>query len=102
MVLYAMGLKLKSRIDRIKEKYPVFKKHPFLFWLLLPLILLALKGVQTLGFGTLLVVISNYLKNKLDIEVSNVIIALILGILLGALVYLVYRLVRRIKNRRGK
>jgi hypothetical protein len=96
-----MGFNLKYRIDRIKEKYPVFKKHPFLFWLLLPLILLALKGVQMLGFGTLLVVISNYLKDKLDIEVSNLIIALIMGVLIAALVYLVYRLVRLIKNRRG-
>ena len=102
MVWTVMGFKLRNRIDRIKEKYPVFKKHPFLLWLFLPLILIALKGVQALGFGTLLVVISNYLKQELDIEVSNLIIALILGVLLASLVYLIYRLVKRFRRRPGK
>jgi hypothetical protein len=92
------GLRLKERIDRIKEKYPVFKKHPILLWLLLPVFLIALKGLQTLGFGTLLVVISNYLKAKLNIEVSNLLIALILGILLASVIYFIYRLVKHIRK----
>lgn len=90
------GLNLKNRIDRLKKKYPLFKKYPFLLWLLLPLVLILLKGIQALGFGTLLVFISGFLKEKLDIEVSNLIIALILGILLYLFIFLIYRIVKRL------
>ena len=94
--------KFRSRIDRLKGRYPLFKRYPFLIWLLLPLFLILLKGVQAVGFGTLLVVISGFLKDKLNIEVSNLIIALVLGVLLWLLIYMVYRIVRYIKKNRKR
>jgi len=87
-----MGFHIKKRIAQIKEKFPLLKKYPLLFWLLLPVLFIALKGIGAVLFGGILVKI-------LNIEVPDWIVVLVLAILLYLLIYLIYRLLCSRKNR---
>lgn len=94
------GPYIRRYVGRIKERYPVLRKHPVLFWLLLPVILLLMKGITALGFGTFLVVISGFLDERFNIEVPKYIVAIVLGIFLILLIALIYRIF--ISKRREK
>jgi hypothetical protein len=82
---------IKKQIRQIKEKYPFLKKHPVLFWLLLPVLFFSLKVTIAVLFGSFLVEV-------LNIAVPDWIIVMILAILLYLLIFIIYRLLKSRKE----
>ena len=83
---------IRRHIGRIKERYPVFRRYPILFWLFLPVLLLLMKGITALGFGTILVVITGFLDERLNMEVPKFLVAVAMVLVIGLLAGLIYRI----------
>ncbi len=84
---------LKKYMVKIREKYPIFRKYPVLFTISIPFLFFLIK----LALAPFFLLISHFLKNKFDIEVSIALLTIILWVTISVLV-LTILVIKRTRN----